>query len=208
MHKASLDRHGLTEKNGTTRWNACAAVLVEEAVKRAEGVLTSNGPFCAVTSPYTGRSPDDKFVVEEPSSSDKVWWGKVNQPITEQHFEQLRKKVVDRLSNVDRFVVDCFVGADPRYRIPLRVVTEKAWVANFVSNMFILPTAEEAATHVPEFTVLHAPSVEADPSYDGTNSEAFVVLHYGRGEAIIGGTGYAGEVKKSMFGVRSEERRV
>ncbi len=196
-----LEKHGITENGGTTYRNLSTAALVEEAVKRKEGMLTSSGPFCAVTAPYTGRSPNDKFVVKEPSSEDKVWWGKVNQSISEQHFTQLRKKVVERLSGVDRFVIDCFVGADPRYRIPLRVVTEQAWVANFVANMFILPDAGELAAHEPEFTVLHAPSVDADPSYDGTNSEAFVVLNFGSGEAVIGGTGYAGEVKKSMFTV-------
>jgi phosphoenolpyruvate carboxykinase (ATP) len=196
-----LEKHGITEKDGTTYRNLCAAALVEEAVKRGEGTLTATGPFCAVTAPYTGRSPNDKFVVKESSSEDKVWWGKVNQSISEQHFDQLRKKVTAHLSGVDRFVVDCFVGADPRYRIPLRVVTEQAWVANFVSNMFILPRPDELEAHEPEFTVLHAPSVEGDPSYDGTNSEAFVVLNFGAGEAVIGGTGYAGEVKKSMFTV-------
>ena len=196
-----LSEHGITEKAGATFRNSASAVLVEEAVKRSEGCLVATGPFCAVTAPYTGRSPNDKFVVDEDAGRDKVAWGKVNQPISEEHYDHLRTKVVERLSGVDRFVIDCFVGADPRYRIPLRVVTEKAWVAHFVSNMFILPSADELATHAPEFTVLHAPSVEADPSYDGTNSEAFVVLNFGRGEAVIGGTGYAGEVKKSMFTV-------
>ena len=199
--KHPLSTHGITESAGTTLHNPCAAVLVEEAVKRGEGQLVATGPFCAVTSPYTGRSPNDKFVVDEPHAHDKVDWGKVNQPIAEAHFENLRSKVVQHLSKVDRFVIDCFVGADPRYRIPLRVVTEKAWVAHFVCNMFILPTAEELAAHTPEFTVLHAPSVQGDPSTDGTNSEAFVVLNFGKGEAVIGGTGYAGEVKKSMFSV-------
>lgn len=196
-----LGEHGITEKAGVTYRNPPSAVLVEEAVKRGEGCLTATGPFCAVTAPYTGRSPKDKFVVREPKSVDKIEWGAVNQAISEEHYGNLRAKVVERLSGVDRFVIDCFVGADPRYRIPLRVVTEKAWVANFVCNMFILPTPDESATHVPEFTVLHAPSVEADPPTDGTNSEAFVVLNFGEGEAVIGGTGYAGEVKKSMFTV-------
>ena len=199
--KHPLSEHGISEKAGVTFRNPCSAVLIEEAVKRGEGSLVSTGPFCAVTAPYTGRSPNDKFVVDESVSTDKIWWGKVNQPIAERNYEGLRAKVVEHLSVVDRFVIDCFVGADPHYRIPLRVVTEKAWVADFVCNMFILPTPEELATHAPEFTVLHAPSVEADPSTDGTNSEAFVVLNFGKGEAVIGGTGYAGEVKKSMFTV-------
>jgi phosphoenolpyruvate carboxykinase (ATP) len=196
-----LDRHGITEQQGTSYWNLATAALVEQAVKRNEGILASTGPFCAVTAPYTGRSPDDKFVVEEPSSKDKIWWGAVNKPISEERYEQLRAKVVDHLSSVDRFVLDCHLGADPRYRIPLRVVTTRAWNAHFGANMFIEPPRKELGSHLPEFTVLHAPEVQADPKADGTNSEAFVVLHFGRGEAIIGGTGYAGEVKKSMFTV-------
>jgi phosphoenolpyruvate carboxykinase (ATP) len=196
-----LDEHGIRIESGVTHWNLCPAVLVEEAVKRREGVLAATGPFCAVTQPYTGRSPNDKFVVDEPSSRDRIWWGKVNQPMSEAAYERLRGRVTEHLGRVDRFVVDCYLGADPRYRTPLRVVTERAWNALFVGNMFIRPALEELPAHVPGFTVLHAPGVVADPSVDETNSEAFVVLNFGRNEAIIGGTGYAGEVKKSMFTV-------
>ncbi len=196
-----LEQHGIAETGGRTHWTPAPAVLLEEAVRRNEGVLTATGPFNAVTAPYTGRSPNDKFVVEEPSVRDKIWWGKVNQPISEEHFERLRAKVVERLGAVDRFVVDCNVGSDPRYRVPLRVVSERAWAALFAHNMFIVPPAPELASHAPEFTVLHAPSVQADPATDGTNSEAFVCVHFGRGEVIIGGTSYAGEIKKSMFSV-------
>lgn len=196
-----LDEHGIAERGGATNWNLPAAALVEEAVRHSEGVLTATGPFNAITAPYTGRSPNDKFVVEEPLSADKIWWGKVNQSISEGDFDRLRAKVVERLSSVDRFVVDSYVGADPRYRVPLRVVSEKAWNALFARNMFIVPDRDELASHAAEFTVLHAPGALADPSEDGTNSEAFVVLHFGRGEVIIGGTSYAGEIKKSMFTV-------
>jgi phosphoenolpyruvate carboxykinase (ATP) len=196
-----LDNHGIAESGTTTYWNLSAPALVEEAIRRNEGVLAATGPFCAVTAPYTGRSPNDKFVVKEPSSEDKIWWGKVNAPISEEAYDKLRSKVVEHLSSVDRFVADVYIGADARYRVPLRVVSEKAWVTQFVRNMFIVPGAEELSGHVPEFTVLHAPEVKADPSTDGTNSEAFVILDFGRNEAIVGGTGYAGEVKKSMFTV-------
>jgi phosphoenolpyruvate carboxykinase (ATP) len=197
-----LENHGLSTSSGSkTYWNLSAAGLVEEAIRRHEGQLAATGPFCAVTSPYTGRSPNDKFVVEEPSSKDKVWWSNVNKPISEELYDALRERVVDHLSSNDRFVGDLHIGADPRYRVPLRVITEKAWVALFARNMFIVPDSDEIDEHVPEFTVLHAPGVKADPSKDGTNSEAFVILNFGRNEAIIGGTGYAGEVKKSMFTV-------
>ena len=196
-----LDQHGISTSSGRTYWNLSTPALVEEALRRHEGVLAATGPFCAITSPYTGRSPNDKFVVEEASSKEKVWWGKVNQSISEESYDKLRAKVVEQLSHTDRFVADVHIGADPRYRVPLRVVTEQAWIAHFVRNMFIVPPSDEVWDHVPEFTVLHAPSVEANPSTDGTNSEAFVILNFGRNEAIIGGTGYAGEVKKSMFTV-------
>ncbi len=195
-----LDRHGLTDGTATF-WNLSPGAFIEEAIRRGEGKLSAHGAFCAVTAPYTGRSPGDKFVVREPSSRDRIWWGKVNRPIDEDSYERLRRKVVARLDSTDRFVVDCHVGADPRYRVPLRVITEQAWVALFAQNMFIVPTPDELADHAPEFTVLHAPSVHADPATDGTNSEAFIVLNFGRGEVIVGGTGYAGEVKKSMFTV-------
>jgi phosphoenolpyruvate carboxykinase (ATP) len=199
--KHGLDTHGIVVTSGVTHWNLPAAALVEQAVKRNEGILAATGPFCAVTAPYTGRSPNDKFVVEESTSRDKISWGKVNQPISEGRYEQLREKVVSHLGSVDRFVLDCHLGADARYRMPLRIVTEKAWCALFGDNMFCECRPDEILDHLPKFVVLHAPTVTADPAMDGTNSEAFVVLNFGRGEAIIGGTSYAGEIKKAMFTV-------
>ena len=200
VSRHGLDRHGL-EEGPDTHWNLSSAELVERAVARGEGILAGDGPFCAVTAPYTGRSPKDKFVVREPSSEDRIWWGKVNQEIDEGSFERLRAKVVERLNTEERFVGDCYVGADPRYRVPLRVVSEHAWAALFARNMFIPPPLDELEGHEPQFTVLHAPSAKADPSTDGTNSEVFVVIHFGRREVVIGGTSYAGEIKKSMFTV-------
>ncbi|HVE93115.1 MAG TPA: phosphoenolpyruvate carboxykinase (ATP), partial [Actinomycetota bacterium] len=196
-----LERHGISESSGATYWNLPPACLVEEAVRRGEGVIAAEGPFCAVTAPYTGRSPDDKYVVRESSTESRIWWGKVNQEISEAAYDRLRAKVAKRLGSRDRFVLDCAVGADPRYRIPLRVISETAWTTMFAQNMFIdLPPGDRGA-HSPEFTVLHAPGASADPASDGTNSEVFVVIHFGRGEVIIGGTSYAGEIKKSMFTV-------
>jgi len=195
-----LELQGLAD-GPPTHWNLPPAALIERAVARGEGVLTSEGAFCAVTAPYTGRSPGDKFVVREPSSEERVWWGKVNQEIDEASYERLRQKVVDRLNSAERFVLDCHVGADPRYRVPLRVVSEFAWATLFARNMFIPPPASELEDHSPSFTVLHAPSAKADPAVDGTNSEVFVILNLGRREVIIGGTSYAGEIKKSMFTV-------
>jgi phosphoenolpyruvate carboxykinase (ATP) len=200
ISKCGLDRHGLSE-GPDTYWNLPVAELVEQALSRGEGTLAEHGPFCAVTAPYTGRSPGDKYVVEEPSSKERIWWGKVNQPIDEARYDRLRAKVVEHLSSRDRFVADLNMGADPRYRVPLRVVSENAWNALFARNMFLIPSSQELAAHAPEFTVLHAPGAEADAAADGTRSEAFVCIHFGRGEVIIGGTSYAGEIKKSMFTV-------
>lgn len=200
VSRHGLDRHGLSE-GPETFWNLSPAEFVEQAIIRREGVLTADGAFCAVTAPFTGRSPKDKFVVEEPSSKDKIWWGAVNSPIDEASYEKLRAKVIARLDSTPRFVRDCYVGADPHYRVPLRVVSETAWATMFADNMFIAPEPSELVDHEPQFTVLHAPSVQADPATDNTNSEAFVILHFGRGEVLIGGTSYAGEIKKSMFTV-------
>ena len=195
-----LDIHGIGGDEDTY-WNLSSDELVELSVQRGEARRAAQGPLCTITTPYTGRSPSDKFVVREPTSESRIWWGKVNQPIDEASFERLRAKVVGSLSSTTRFVADCHVGADPRYRVPLRVVSELAWGALFARNMFIVPSADDLADHRPELTVLHAPSAQGDPATDGTNSEVFVVIHFGRGEVIIGGTSYAGEIKKSMFTV-------
>jgi phosphoenolpyruvate carboxykinase (ATP) len=180
--------------------NLSAAALVEEAVRRREGVMAESGPLVCRTGQHTGRSPNDKFVVREPSSDADVWWGKVNVPLDEAHFEALRQHVVSHLNGRELFVLDCFVGADPRYRLPVRVVTETAWHSLFARHMF-LPDAAAGAPQFDDerFTILNAPSCLADPSRHGTRSEVFVTLNLGRRLVLIGGTSYAGEIKKSMF---------
>jgi phosphoenolpyruvate carboxykinase (ATP) len=151
------------------------------------------------TGVHTGRSPKDKFIVREPGSEDRIWWCEVNQPITENRFEALREKIVRYLDGQDLYVVDAFAGADPEHRLSLRVITYSPWHALFAKTLFVDPTEDELEDFEPEALVLHAPAVEADPATDGTRSPTFVVWHPSRAEVLIGGTYYAGEIKKSIF---------
>jgi len=182
-------------------WNLGPAALYEHALRRGEGVLAESGPFCAVTSPHTGRSPNDKFVIQEPSSAEQVWWGKVNQPLSPAHFDRLANDVMRHLNSQELFVRDLFAGADSAYRLPVRFLTPNAWHTLFVSNMFLRPTAADLAAFKPAWHVLHAPELQADPAVHGTRSGTFIVLNFARRVVLIGGTRYAGEMKKSIFSV-------
>ena len=193
-----LDAHGLAPSGGVT-WNPSTSQLYLHALLRGEGQLAEGGALVVDTGHHTGRSPNDKFVVREPESEDRIDWGSVNRPIDEERFEGLRAKVVSFLEDQELYVVDAFAGADPAHRLPLRVVTYSPWHALFAKTLFIDPTEEEIAAHVPEALVLHAPPVEASPEEDGTRSGTFVCLHPSRREVVIGGTFYAGEIKKSIF---------
>jgi len=173
--------------------------LYEHAVRRGEGVIALNGPFCAVTTPHTGRSPNDKFFVEEPTSRERISWGKVNQPLAPEQFERLHTDVVAHLNEQELFVRDVFAGADPAYRLSIRFVTPNAWHALFVYNMFLRPGAGDLQTFAPGFQVLHAPEMQADPNVHGTKSGTFIVVSFAHKTILIGGTRYAGELKKSIF---------
>jgi phosphoenolpyruvate carboxykinase (ATP) len=186
------------------RWNLSTPALYMHALRGDEGVLAEGGPLVVDTGRYTGRSPNDKFVVREPSSEDRIWWGKVNQPLEQEHWEGLREKVVAHLGGRDLFVVDAFAGADPAHRISLRVVTGHAYHALFARTMFITPSDDELDGFEPQVVVLHAPGLEADPAVDGTRSGTFIALHPAQNEVLIGGTFYAGEIKKSIFTVMND----
>ncbi|HEX9115350.1 MAG TPA: phosphoenolpyruvate carboxykinase (ATP) [Anaerolineae bacterium] len=196
-------RHGLAEhgiiNTGFVAWNLSPAVLVERAVQRGEGVLCEAGPFNIVTAPYTGRSPQDKFTVKEASSESDIWWGKVNAPVSPEDFDRLHRKVLAYFQGKELYVKDAYAGADPNYRLKVRVVSEMASAALFAHNMFLRPPAGELAEFEPEFVMLHAPRLKANPALDGTRSEAFVMINYARKLILIGGTTYAGEIKKSIF---------
>ncbi|WP_096436288.1 phosphoenolpyruvate carboxykinase (ATP) [Alteribacter populi] len=182
--------------------NLPASLLVEKALERKEGLITSAGAFRATTGKYTGRSPKDKFIVDERSVHDKIEWGAVNQPIPSEVFENLYVKVLDYLNEKDElFVRDAFAGADPQHRLPIRVVNEFAWHNLFASQLFIRPTKEERKEMIPEFTIVSAPGFKADPKVDGTHSETFIIVSFEKRTILIGGTEYAGEMKKSIFSV-------
>lgn len=196
---SDLTRHGLRPRRDV-HWNLPAAVLVELAFRRGEGKLTADGAFVGLTAPHTGRSPNDKFVVREPSTESRIWWGP-NQPLSEEHYAALKRDVLQHLEGEELFVRDVFAGADPEYRLPVRVITTAAWQSLFVHNMFIEPSAEERESFEPGFTVLHAPEMKADPEVHGTRTSTFIVLNFADRTVLIGGTRYAGEIKKSVFSV-------
>jgi phosphoenolpyruvate carboxykinase (ATP) len=198
---SGLDGHGL---EGRVYWNPTTSLLYTHTLIREEGRLAEGGPLVVDTGRHTGRSAKDKFFVREPESEDRIAWGEVNQPIDEEHFEGLRDKVVEHLNEHDVYVVNAFAGADPAHRINVRVVTDSPWHALFAKTLFIEPSEEELLDFQPDALVLHAPSVEADPGEDETRSETFIVLHPSRAEVLIGGTEYAGEIKKSIFTVMND----
>jgi phosphoenolpyruvate carboxykinase (ATP) len=181
--------------------NLPVAQLVETALLRGEARLAANGALVAYTSPRTGRSPKDKFIVDDAVTHAKVDWGRVNKPISPAHFEKLLERVTDHLRGRDLFVQDLYCGADPAYRLPIRVIAEYAWHALFVRQLFVRPDLAALADHAHEFTVIAAPEFEAVPERDGTFSSAFVVADFTRRIVLIGGTKYAGEMKKSVFSV-------
>ena len=193
-----LSQHGL-EPSGNVHWNMDPEELHQMAVDLNEAKLTSDSVLIAVTGERTGRSPNDRFIVDEAGMAEEVWWGEVNRPTAPAVFDRLLVKVQEHLNSVENvFVKDAFCGADKDYRMPVRLVTEKAWHAAFMHNMFVRATEEEIASHIPEFTILHVPEMKSSMS-DGVNSDVFVIIALDRGMVIIGGTHYAGEIKKAIF---------
>lgn len=193
-----LSEHGL-EPSGNVHWNMGSEELHQMAVELNEAKLTSDSVLLAVTGERTGRSPNDRFIVDEAGMAEEVWWGEVNRPTAPAVFDRLLVKVQEHLNSVENvFVKDAFCGADKDYRMPVRLVTEKAWHAAFMHNMFVRATEEEISSHIPEFTILHVPEMKSSMS-DGVNSDAFVIIALDRGLVIIGGTHYAGEIKKAIF---------
>jgi len=196
-----LSRQGL-EPRGEVHWNLIAPELFQAAARRSEGEFADMGPFVAVTTPHTGRSPNDKFVVKVPSSEKDVDWGKVNKPLADENYQLLLEDVRHYLNeSPELFVEDLYCGADPSYRLSVRYVSPNAWHMAFVRNMFIRPELSDLPTFDPNFTVLHAPEFEATPTRHGTRSGTFIVLNIVERTILIGGTRYAGELKKAMFTV-------
>ena len=195
-----LDIHGLNNVE-RAHWNLGTPELFERALQRAEGQLTKHGAFIALTGEHTGRSPNDRFVVDEPTTRDDIWWGDVNKPISVKHFNQLHEKMLSYLNGCEVFIHNCYAGADMANRIKVRVITENAWHNLFARNMFIQPSADELDNFEPDFTVLQAPSVTADPAVDGTTSPTFILVNLAERIILVGGSAYAGEIKKSIFSI-------
>ncbi|TDI38670.1 MAG: phosphoenolpyruvate carboxykinase (ATP) [Acidobacteria bacterium] len=195
-----LDNHGIVNANAVW-WNLSTPALYEHAVQRREGLIAHRGPLVVQTGQYTGRSPNDKYIVREPGSEKEIWWDAAK-PFEPENFERLKARLTAYLQGRDLFVQDCYAGAHPDYQIPIRVVNTRAWHNLFARNMFIREhDPVKLANHVPEFTVIAAPLFHAVPEQDGTRSEVFVVLNFKTREVIIGGTDYAGEIKKSILAV-------
>ncbi len=196
-----LSAQGLATR-GSVHWNLVLPQLLQAAIQRGEGELADGGPFVAITTPHTGRSPDDKFVVRDPVTEHDIDWGKVNQPMSQAHFDALFTDVRAHLgAHRDLFVQDLFCGAHAVHRLSVRCVTPSAWHAAFVRNMFIRPDAGALASFRPNFTVLHAPGMRSDPTRHGTRTGTFIVINLLQRVILIGGTRYAGELKKAMFTV-------
>jgi len=181
--------------------NLAAPALTEAAIRRGEGTLSADGALLVRTGHHTGRSPQDKFVVDEPACSAEVWWGNVNRRLSPERFGVLRGRVQAYLQGQELFVQDLYAGADPAHRIRVRVVTTQAWSALFARNMFIRPPEAELVGFVPDYVILHAPLFQADPAVDGVRNSTSIALSFEQRQIVICGTEYAGEIKKSIFTV-------
>jgi phosphoenolpyruvate carboxykinase (ATP) len=197
----TLQNHGLLNLK-RVYWNLSAPALYEEAIFRGEGRMAHEGPFIVHTGKHTARAAGDKFVVREPASEGYIWWGQYNRPFHPESFNSLLARLQAYLQGRDVFVQDCFGGADPDYRLPVRIITETAWHSLFARTMFLKPeTLDGYRKHVPEFTVIAAPGFQASPMTDSTRTETFIIIHPAERLAIIGGTCYGGEIKKTVFTV-------
>jgi len=194
-----LANHGFSNL-GMVYWNLPTEALYEEMSFRGEARITHRGPIVAYTGAHTARSANDKFVVSEGSTEDNIWWGEYNRPFSQDKFTDLYNRLLGYFQGRDVFVQDCYAGADPSYRMPVRVVTEYAWHSHFARNMFIPPeTNEELRRHIPEFTIIAAPGFQAVPQIDGSATKTAIVLNFAQKVCVIANSAYAGEIKKSVF---------
>ena len=196
LQENGLETHGLRTTE-TIHWNLTTPALYEHAMRRGEALIAEGGALVANTAPYTGRSPNDKFIVREASSEKNIWWDN-NRAVSAEIFDALHQRVCAHLATRELFVRDMFAGADPKYRLPVRVINEYAWHNLFARNMFVHDD-NAAFDSDTGFTVINAPTFKADPARDGTRSEVFVMMNLGERLILIGGTAYAGETKKSIF---------
>lgn len=194
-----LENHGLRDLD-RVYWNLPKPALYEEIVFRAEGRLTYQGPVVVNTGKHSARAAADKFIVREHSTEDKIWWGQYNRPFSQDKFNALFSRLQAFLQDEELFVQDCYVGADPEYRMPIRVITEKAWQSLFTRNMFItIRNQDDLKKHVPEFTLIAVPSFKCDPRIDGTRTETAIVADFAQHLALVCCSSYGGEIKKTIF---------
>jgi len=200
MSRKALEDYGLVNL-GNINWNLPPTVLVERALARKEGVLASNGVFAATTGAHTGRSPKDKFIVSTPETASKIWWGENNHPMSIETFEVVRRSLADYLQGRDVFILDAVACADPRYRMPVQVITELAWHNLFARQLFLRANESDQTSERPGFTILCVPNFRTNPRSHGTRSDAAIIIDFEERLVLIAGTQYAGEMKKSIFTV-------
>lgn len=196
-----IENHGLQNLR-SVYWNLPDEALYEEIIFRGEGRITHQGSLVVFTGKHTARAADDKYIVKEPESDEHIWWGEYNRPISADKFNEMYSRLAGFLQGKDVFIQDCYAGADPDFRLPIRIITEFAWHNLFARNMFLrLSTNEDYRRHIPEFTLICAPSFNASPIVDGISSKTFIAIDFAQRLCIIGNTAYAGEIKKSIFTV-------
>ncbi len=193
-----LERHGIVNV-GQVHWNLRTTLLYEHTIRRTEGAVVHLGPIAVRTGIHTGRAAKDKYVVQDESTQDEVWWHAGNRPLDRTSFERLYLRVLAYLQGHDLYVQDCYAGADPEYRVRVRIINESAWHNLFSRIMFVRAPTEALRSFVPDLTIIHAPTFQAVPEIDGTSGDTFVVLNVAKRIVLIGGTSYGGEIKKSVF---------
>ncbi|MGE5861037.1 MAG: phosphoenolpyruvate carboxykinase (ATP), partial [Ignavibacteria bacterium] len=196
-----LDNHGLLYLDNVY-WNLPEASLYEEIVFRNEGKIVEGGPIAVKTGKHTARAAADKFIVKEESTEDKIWWGVYNRPFSSEKFNAMIGRLQAYAQGEEFFIQDCYAGADPEYKMPIRIITEKAWHSLFARNMFITTNnRDELKRFIPDFTVIAAPGFKLDPKVDGSRSETGIILNFEARMAVIANSQYGGEIKKSIFTV-------
>ncbi|MBT8319220.1 MAG: phosphoenolpyruvate carboxykinase (ATP), partial [Gramella sp.] len=193
----SLEDYGI--KNATVHYQLSAQELHNETLRLGQGVESSFGALAVNTGEFTGRSPKDRFIVKDEITRDKVWWGDINIPFDPEKFDKLYQKVVDYLGDKEIYARDAYACADDNYRLNIRVINEYPWSNLFAFNMFLRPDNDKLANFNEDWLVVNAPGFKADPAVDGTRQENFAILNFSKKIALIGGTGYTGEIKKGIF---------
>ncbi|HZP01762.1 MAG TPA: phosphoenolpyruvate carboxykinase (ATP) [Terriglobia bacterium] len=194
-----LENHGLSNLR-RVYWNLPVPALYEEIIHRSEGRITHLGPVIVTTGKHTARAAADKFVVREQTTEENVWWGQYNRPFNPESFSMLHTRLQGYLQGRDVFVQDCYVGADPEHRMPIRIITQKAWHSLFARIMFLkAPHLDALRRHVPEFTIIAVPAFLASPLIDSTRTDTFIIINFREKLALIGGSSYGGEIKKTIF---------